>query len=536
VNSVSMDSAAAALISLRKKGVRIWSEKGQLHYRAPRGALTQEEIGELRALKRQIVALLEKSTEMTPVELGLETHPKLNRAPLTFSQLMHWHWKRLSERPTARQVASAMRLRGRLNIETLQRCVAVAVRRHDALRTRVVVLNGVPVQEISGPVEQVLKISDLSSLSVNNRESEVQRLIEEQILQPIHVSVGPLFEARLLRLHEEEHVLVITMEHIISDGVSHGILLSEIFAAYKQMAKGGALSLPPIPFQFANYAVWQRDFLKSWLERHGAYWGERVAGYKRLRFPDDQGATFVTCPYWGVVQFQISRQLKAELREWSRLRKTTVVMSIFTVYVALVLRWCNASNAVIGYQSDGRVSAEMQHTIGYFSVTLYLQIELHRDDSFVDLMRRVAEEYLNMREHPTFSYLAAQMPLPEWTRSTVFNWVPQESTTALFGMGDELVCSPVDLVRSLVARVEGDGEPCIVLFDTEDGETACEVWFPTDRFSKSTMERFGQHFLFFTRMLLDQPEGRVSDIQMQIQPSCSDGGFDSNHKLPVAVS
>lgn len=515
-SQVSMSRIADVLGYVRKKGVRLWSENGELHYRAPKGALTQEEIERIRVSRGQIVALLEKAAAAETTEPKLEPLLRLDRAPLAFSQLAHWHLYRLSERRAIRQIASATRLRGRLNVDALQKSVAEIVRRHDALRTRIVVLDGVPTQEISKSGDCALRVDDLTGLSEILREAEILRLIEQHIMEPIDVAVGPLFGARLLRLRDDEHVLIMAMEHMISDMFSMNILLRDLFTAYMQAVKGRAFSLPAIPVQFPDYAIWQMNAQKLWIEKHGAHWNERLAACTLLRFPEDQSLQAATRLGWGTIPLQIGRSLKAELREWCRVRRTTLVMSVFTAYVGLVLRWCDASESVIRYQSDGRASPKVENTIGYFASALYLRIGLLEDDSFADLTNRITEEYCRAYEHADSSYMVAQVPPPEFTRNPLFNWIPQESKVEfsdLDGSEDAIARSPIRFPHPMVRSVETSIEPSILLVDT-DGGIVGDVLFPLSRFSIDTMERFALNFQVFIRALLRQPTGRVKDITL----------------------
>jgi hypothetical protein len=511
----SKDSIENVLSGILRKGVRLWSENGQLRYRAPKGTLTQEEIGKLKASRSQLVALLERSSDVEIAGPTQEPDRGIRYAPLAFSQLAHWNAYRLSERCAIRQIASATRLLGRLKVDLLRRSVAEIVHRHGALRTRIVVCDGVPAQEISESGDCELEVRDLTTVSEPFREAEVNRLIEELILEPIDVTVGPLFQARLLALGEDEYVLILVMEHIISDGFSRNLLLRDLFLAYTQGLNGRAFSLPEMPAQFADYAVSQRSGAKSWVEKHGTYWNEHLTGCQRLRFPDDQCLQTSSAFGWGAVHLHIGRSLKAELREWCRLRRTTLAMSVFTAYVGLTLSWCNASESVIQYQSDGRVSPDLQNIIGYFASILYLRIELHENDTFVDLMTRVTEEYCNAYKHADFSYMLAQIPRPEFTRNTGFNWQPQESLNSNpfdpNGLEGKITCLPIRFAHPMVRSLELDGEPSVSLFDADD-EIVGDVYFPRNRFSISTMEKFGRNFMLFIEKLLREPEKRVKEI------------------------
>jgi hypothetical protein len=498
---------------VRGKGVRLWLEDGQLRYKAPKGVLSREEIERLRESSREIVALLECSpgATVTEPELDLGLGPKSNHAPLAFSQLAHWNLYQLSRRPAIRQIASATRLCGRLNVDLLRECIAAMVDRHAALRTRIVLLNGIPTQEISEACNYVLEVRDLTAMPRTQREIEVKKVIDQLILAPIDPGVDPMFGSSLLKLTESEHVLIVAMEHMISDAYSMGILMRDLSNAYTQRLSGSYPSLPAIPVQFAEYAAWRRNTQGLWTKRHSAYWNERLAGCGRLRFPQDTRfeASSVAAG-WGTIPLRISKSLRAELHTWSRLNCTTPVMSIFSAYVGLVLRWCNASEAIFQYQSDGRISAKVTNTMGYFSSPLSLRVELREDDHFVDLVRRVTEEYCQAYEHADYSYLEAQVPRPDFTRNCCFNWVPAAPNLD-FAAAASLTWSPMSFEHPMLENLERDSEPFVLLFETEN-EIDGAVSFPRTRFSARTMECFTHNFLMFITELIRKPDKRPKSM------------------------
>jgi hypothetical protein len=509
------DEPGHVLESVRRKGVRLWLEDGELRYEAPKNALTPEDIERLRASRNRIIAVLQKSAGLETTEPGLDPRPQSNPAPLSYSQLAYWREYQLSERPGSRQVASAIRLHGRLNIDAMRRSLAEIVRRHEALRTRIVLHDGEPMQEIADSRDYGLKLDDLSVLSRESREVEVGRLIDEIILKPIDIAAEPLFEVRLLRLRDDEYVLIVAMEHLISDALSRSILLRDLLTAYVQASQRCPFTLPAIPVQFADYAVWERKMQRSWLERHASYWNQHLIGSLRIRFPTDQSLAAATSLGWGMVTLRISRDLKVEMREWCRLRRTTLAMTAFTAYVALVLRWSHVSEAIVLYQSDGRFSPKLENAIGYFASVLYLRVTLCENDTFIDLMNRVTREYCNAYEHADRSYMESQLPRPEFTRNSCFNWVPQQQRIDVLQDSEgAIACSPVDFDHPGLKYVRRDTEPMLLLFETDD-EISGGVQFPVSRFSKEMMERFGRNFLVFITALLRQPDALVKNILLQ---------------------
>jgi hypothetical protein len=496
-----------------QKGVTVWTDNGRLRYRAPKGTLTSGDIERLAESREQIISLLQTAKRVDEIDPSLGRGPRQRRAPLTFSQLQHWNLYRLRERRAMRHIAIAMSLRGPLSIDALRDSLIELVRLQDALRTRIIACDGGPVQEIDDSRGCPLEVHDLTGIPVAGRETAVNRMIAELILEPIDIAVGPLFAVRVLKVSDRENVLVVAIEHVVSDMFSMNIVLRYLFTAYVQALKGQVLSLPPVRTQFAEYALWQRAMHSSWIERHGSYWNERVNRWRRLRFPmgPTEGAVG-----WGVVEVPIQIGLIAELREWSLIRRTTIVMTVFTAYVGLVLRWCDVSEAVIQYQTDGRRSLKTDNTVGYFASALYLQIDIGERDSFIDLLTRVTEEYCRAYEHADSFYLQAQQPRPDFTRTTCFNWVPADmeiDLSGLVGSADALECSPFPTGSPTLEHLEIDAEPFVVVSDKVDGSLA-SVYFPLSRFSVHTMERFGRNFVAFIRELLTEPGRRVSEINL----------------------
>ena len=552
-NTPEPTHAIAEVVSqIRSKGVRLWTQDGQLRYKAPKGALTPEEIHRLSASKVQILALLDTTTQLkthdntrpkdkpsSHLNANPNAHPNTNpntnpntgpndnphttvsthqpqppsyHAPLTYSQRAHWQFFGLAEHPSVCLLASATRLRGRLSIDALRKSLAELTHRHDALRTRIVMRDGTPLQEIADSAECELTTEDLSALPEQDRETEITHAIEDRLLRSLEVTREPLVRISVLRLRPDEHVLAIAIEHLVTDAVSMNILLRELLTAYAQTLRGHPVSLTQTPVQFGDYTHWQRHSEPTWIRTHGAYWSERLKGSQRLRFPADTPTP--TGIGWGTSPIRIDTPLRTELQEWCRLRQTTLVMSVFTAYAALVLRWCAAPEAVFQYQIDGRSSAKIENTLGYFAGALYLRIQLRDKETLAQLLTQVTDEYCRAYEHTDSSYLAAQLPRPEFTRNTAFNWVPQGPKTdlrELAGTDDAIELTPVPFVHPMPRTLVWDNEPAILLYDTDSGITG-DIYFPANRFSPQSMERLGRNFLMLIRALLHQPEQPIQDI------------------------
>lgn len=242
-----------------------------------------------------------------------------------------------------------------------------------------------------------------------------------------------------------------------------------------------------------------------------------MRGCRRVRFPVDTYEHSEGRKGFGAIPVCFRSGLKAELHEWCRRMGTTLVMSFFVAYVALVLRWCNVPEAVVLFQINGRTSSRTEHTVGYLASPLYLRIALLESDNFIDLLRRVTEEYCNAHEHADSSYLEAQLPPPDFTQNSRFNWLQQEPAGARLGAdrSEQIIdVSRVPFELRMVANFDRDVEPAMGFVETDD-DIKGYVQFSLNRFSASIMERFARNFLLFIETLVRRPGDRVKSLVLE---------------------
>jgi hypothetical protein len=505
------------LARLRSKGVHLWCENGQVHFKAPKGVLTQEDIDTLKTYRNEITSLLEQADSLEQLEPHLVDRPQRQTAPLAYSQIAHWNTERLQERRVLRGVASTTRLRGPLNIERLRSCLHAVVRRHEALRTRIVLIEGSPVQVFTNEEDYHLDVHNIELGSSVEGEREARRLTEQYLKQTIDVTADPLFAAWLLRLADDEHVLILAMEHIISDGTSRDILLRDLFDAYEQASVGG-IALPPVPMQFSDFACWQHKVEATLQKRYHTYWAPHLAGGARSCLPRDLPPSPQTSSALGALEFQIDGELLDQLRHLCKTYATTPPIALLTAYAAFVLRWCNLSETVIQYQTDGRFSRMIQPAIGYFAFTLYVKAKLDDHDTFLDLKQRVVEDYCNAHEHTDLGYIKARLPTLGVTRNTTFNWVTQEGPRT----DGFTVTSPEGTLRGSMFTVDKidtaghimDEEPSVGWLGFPD-RIRCIVTYPLAEFSPMRMQEFSQQLLAFIRELLSRPNDPVRTLPIR---------------------
>ncbi|HEY6925263.1 MAG TPA: condensation domain-containing protein [Steroidobacteraceae bacterium] len=508
--------AAELVRHFRSRGIRLWTERGQLRYQAPKGSVSRGHLDTLTAAKEQLIRLLE--TDRTHAQ----RHPLTDltpQAPLAHSQLAHWNRYRLHQRPSVRQIASATRLHGALQLDVLKQSASAVLQRHSALRTHIVTRDGALLQQIDDKFHCEIRMRDLSAHPADRRESELQQLIDAAILEPTDVTRDPLITFSLIRLDQDEHVLVIAMEHMISDMISMSILLEDLFHAYHQVARGQAIYFDNEPAPFSEYAASQHQAHELWEHAHRAYWTERLERWKRIPFPSDSNASAVIQHGWTTVPFKIGHAVKAQLQTWCRQRRTTLVMGALAIYAALVSRWCNVREIAIPYMFDGRVDRRFARTIGSFASVLYIHARLLPEDDGGTFLDRITRAYCEAYRHADHSFWETQTPPPGFVLNCGFNWLPRAPSIAS-PAADSLdsprslrlaSCRSIPFAHPMLRALERDSEPVMVLAETAEGIEG-EIGFPLNRFSVRWMEYFAAQFLRYATVCAREPWRRIQDL------------------------
>ncbi|HEU4559961.1 MAG TPA: amino acid adenylation domain-containing protein, partial [Longimicrobium sp.] len=333
--------------------------------------------------------------------------------PLSFAQERLWFIDRLEPGSAIYNLPAALRLTGALDDAALERSLGEIVRRHEALRTTFSEADGSPVQVIAPFGGFALPVEDLSALSEADRESAVRRRAGEEARRPFDISAGPLFRAALLRLGQEEHVLLLSMHHIVSDGWSMGVVLRELSALYAAYLEGRESPLPALPVQYADYAVWQREQLAGEvLDRQLAYWKENLADAPALlELPTDHPRPPVQTYRGASVPVELSLELLERVQALGRSEGATLYMTLLGAFQVLLGKYAGSDDVVVGSPIAGRTRAEVEELIGFFVNTLVLRTDLSGDPSFREVLGRVREATLGAYEHQEvpFEKLVAEL-------------------------------------------------------------------------------------------------------------------------------
>jgi hypothetical protein len=323
------------------------------------------------------------------------------RAPLSFSQQRLWFLNRLEPESYAFNISNAVRLRGALDVPALGRTLNEIVRRHEALRTTFAEVDGEPVQLIAPGLKIELREADLRHLPREERESEALRVVTEKAREPFDLTRGPLLRASLLRLEEEEHVALLTMHHLVSDGWSMGVLVSELGALYAAYRAGRPSPLPELPLQYADFTTWQRERLRGdRLESLLAYWKRQLGGrLPVLELPTDRPRAAVLNFKGGVEPFDLSPALSESLGALGKQEGATTFMTLLAAIQILLQRYTGQDDIPVGVNIANRERREIEGLIGFFINNLVLRGDLSGNPTFRELLRRTRETTLGAYAH-----------------------------------------------------------------------------------------------------------------------------------------
>jgi hypothetical protein len=317
--------------------------------------------------------------------------PRVSRTteiPLSYAQERLWLTAQMAPESPAYHLPSALRLRGRLDPEALRRAVEQVLRRHEALRTRFPTVEGRPRQVVDPPPAWALPVEDLSGLGPAGRRTAAAaaRVVATA---PFDLAAGPLLRTRLLRLGEDDHLLLACLHHIVADGWSIVVLARELAALYPVVA-GGPCPLPELPVQYADFAAWQRDRLASPAAAAALdAWRRRLDGVPPLRLPTDRPRPAAPSGRGGRVRFAVPARLHDALAVLARRHDATVFMVTLAAFQALLGRLAAQDDFAVGTPAAGRGRPELEGLIGFFVNTLAVRAELGGDPTFAELLGRV---------------------------------------------------------------------------------------------------------------------------------------------------
>jgi amino acid adenylation domain-containing protein len=431
---------------------------------------------------------------------------------VSFAQQRLWFFDQLRPGNPFYNLAYAYRLSGKLDTVALERAISEIVARHEALRTRFTDEAGVPQQVIGSPFRVTLSVADFRGAA--DPVAEARRLAGEEATVPFDLATGPLLRARLACLGDTDHVLLLTMHHIVSDGWSMGVFRSELSVLYQVLGMGEPSPLLPLEIQYADFAAWQRQHLSgSVLAEHLGYWRDRLAGMAAaMSLPADHPRPQDPSYTAGAVPFEVPAEAVSRLRAIGAPCRATLFMVLLAAFGVLLTRYTGGTDIVVGVPVAGRDRVELEGIIGLFVNNVVMRVDCAGNPEFSELVRRVRNEAVGAFDHQElpFERLVQELhPSRDPSRSPVtqigFQLLPERHS------GRSL-----ELPGLEVTPFEGHGDT--IHLDVEllcretPGGLSCRLIYAADLFDRQTMERFARHFM----NLLDRlrPGSRLSDLSL----------------------
>jgi non-ribosomal peptide synthetase component F/acyl carrier protein len=446
-------------------------------------------------------------------EEAIEAVARHGDLPLSFAQQRLWFLDQLDAGNALYNIPSSLRLSGRPELAALRRAVDEIVGRHETLRTTFPARAGRPQLTIAPPRRQELPLVDLSGLDDGDREGEVERLGRREAWRPFDLSRGPLLRTGLLRLGEEEHILLFTIHHIVCDGWSMGVLLREWVELYGAFVRHRPSPLPDLTVQYGDFAHWQRRwFLGKVREAQISYWRQKLAGLPPvLELPFDK-------PRPEVRTFRgDSRIVRLEAPLWQALRRSsrgagvTPFIALVAVFQTLLHFWSGRDDVFVGTDVANRNRIEVEPLIGFFVNQLVLRTDFSGADSFSEVLQRVRQVVLGAHAHedlpfedlleilgtqrrldhaPVFQVKVFQQNAP-----TVAEQLPGLSVRAL---RVEDPTAKLDLTLAISETAEGLG---------------CSFNYNTELFYRSTIERLADQFEALLSHVVEHPAAAMEDLR-----------------------
>jgi amino acid adenylation domain-containing protein len=475
----------------------------------------------LRALfeKPSLAGLAEHIEELQRKEQRLAAPPILpvsrhKDLPLSFAQQRLWFLDQYEPGSTEYNVPGAVRLTGSLDVGALERGINEVIRRHEILRTTFSMINGEPVQVFSASLGVPLTVIDLTVRPQSEREEETRRLAKEEMRRSFDLARGPLFRPILIRLGRKDHVLLLTLHHIVSDGWSMAVLYRELSALYRAFLNSEPSPLPQLSIQYADYAVWQREWFQGeMLDTQLSYWKKQLEGVTGvLNFPTDYPSAAVQSYRETRQSVDVSKELTLGLKGLSRKKDVTLFMTLLAAFQTLLYRYTGQEDIVVGSPVANRNRTEIEGLIGFFVNTLVLRSDFSSNPTFDELLCRVREVALGAYAHQDlpFEKLVEELKPKRALNQTPFFQV-------LFNMTNQ-DDSQLELRGLTTERVSFSGSQSkfdLTLYVRElKDEIRFTFAYRAELFSESWMRCFSQQYRYLLEQIVSAPENPIDSYSL----------------------
>lgn len=471
----------------------------------------------LSPAKRALYELLLKKKREQEIAASAQPIARAQEAssyPLSFAQQRIWFIHQLMPDNPAFNVHVTEQIKGALNVPALESGLKEVVRRHKTMRTRFITFEGKPVQVVSEDANFILAMIDLSQLNEYERSAQLQKFADKEARRSFDLTNGPLLRATLFKKASDEHVLLLVVHHIISDGWSMDVFIQELVTLYEAYSNGRQSPLPELPIQYTDFALWQMQWLQGErLEKLLSYWTKQLAGpLPSLQLPEDWPRPGIQTARGANAALSLTKRMTEGLNRLSREQGATLFMTLLAAFKALLHRYTGQDDIIVGTPVANRSRTETHELIGVFINMLALRTKIADDASFLGLLGRVREVCLEAFSHEDlpFERLVEELqPERDTSRHPIFQAmiVHQNATDESVNLaGLKLTPLPVgtetsqvDIALSFLESVEG---------------LQLAIDYNIDLFSAGTIKRFLNHFHRLLESLVENPRQRIYEIPL----------------------
>ncbi|HYG09218.1 MAG TPA: condensation domain-containing protein [Pyrinomonadaceae bacterium] len=447
-------------------------------------------------------------------------------APLSFIQQEALHVTQTEDVPPS-YLGTALHYFGDLDLRALRESVTEATRRHESLRTALVTTDGVTAQVISPPAPADVALTDISELPAAERIAEAQRLAAHELARPFELSQSPLWRVRVFRLDREEHVLTITLHHLIADFISLGLVIQELGALYDAFSNRRPSPLPELQIQYGDWAVWQREQVEGGgLDAQFAYWRERLSGCPpvlELPFARTRPATQT---FRGAVRSKLlPATLSDALRELSRKQQVSLYATLLAAFALLVRCYTRREDIVLGRGVTGRTRIELEKMVGCFINLVLMRVDVSGNPTFADLLKRVravVEEAYANQDVPFSKLVEDLQPERDANRpplaQVLFNLytapaAPPEIERArfrIFDLGDYRSIHDMALFQDIILGMHDSGNRLMA-----------ELKYNRELFAADAMEQVLEDYRILLETIVTAPEQHIQELTRRAGIACS---------------
>ncbi|MBI1390257.1 MAG: amino acid adenylation domain-containing protein [bacterium] len=500
------------LSQLRSDGVRLWEEDGRLRYHAPKGALSPETLGELRARKEDILTFLRDAGSSE--EMTIAADPNRRRARLSYAQQRLWFLYQLFGEDPAYNVVAPFRMCGPLDVEALRLSLQDVAERHGVLKSRFGVEGDEPFQERIDDRRIPFVLIDRSHFGVDERGTNARELFESETRRAFRLTEEPLLRLLVIRLQTDEYLVLLTLHHIVADGWSLGVLFEEWSAHYCSRISGDPLNLPPLALQYADFAEWQRASAEETHRRSLQFWLDELSGVDpMLRLLVEKPLHEQRTNRGAAIPVCVETNDAVRLKNLCRKENASLFMGILAAFQILIREYSGRDDFLIGAQTSGRERKDLEPLIGFFVNTIALRSNPSPDLTFRVLLRAARQRVLSAFSHQDLPFdrlVEAIHPERDANRNPLLQIMLLWQNSRMQPLSlPGITLSPGPAIE----RVASKFDLTLEIGETERGIEGV-IEFSSDLFDRDAIQRMARRLEILIHELAQEPDACIGSIPM----------------------